>query len=431
MVIPKLKRVMTEAFFYYLWRYQLFQTPLLSTDGEEINIIKPGILNTDSGPDFFNAKIQIGDTTWVGNVEIHVRSSDWNRHQHQKDPAYNNTILHVVFECDKMVRTQDEQILKCLELKGKFDAHSLEKYEYLLHNKNWIPCAQQLEDIDNFEWKNWLERLAIERLENKSASVSEILESTLMDWEMAFFISTSGYFGQKINQLPFQILARSVHPNILAKHKDQLFQIEAILFGQAGLLEEGNENKYHQKLKQEYEFLSKKYKMVPMPKHLWKYMRLRPAAFPDIRIAQLAHLMSRSDFLFSKILETKELKQLHQLFESHASEFWNTHYRFDVASPSRIKKLGAASRMGLMINAMIPFLFVYGRNKGESKYEDRALQFLSEISAEKNQITKKFTTHGKKPNNALESQAMIELKTHYCDFKKCLDCKVGLSILKK
>ncbi|NPD44747.1 MULTISPECIES: DUF2851 family protein [unclassified Lentimicrobium] len=421
---------MTEAFFYYLWRYQLFHTPLFTTDGEDINIIKPGILNTDSGPDFFNAKIHIGETTWVGNVEIHVRSSDWNRHQHQKDPAYNNTILHVVYECDKIVKTQDEQQLKCLELKGKFDSYSLEKYEYLLHNKNWIPCAQQLEGINDFEWSNWLERLAIERLENKSASVSELLESALMDWEMAFFISISGYFGQKINQLPFQILARSTQPNILAKHKDQLFQIEALLFGQAGLLEEVKEGEYHQKLKQEYAFLSKKYKLVPMPKHLWKYMRLRPAAFPDIRIAQLAFLMSRSDFLFSKILETSELKQLHQLFESHASAFWDTHYRFDVPSSSRIKKLGAASRMGLMINAVIPFLFVYGRNKGESKYEDRAIGFLSEIIAEKNQITKKFAELGKKPKNALESQAMIQLKTHYCDFKKCLDCKVGMLILK-
>jgi len=422
---------MTEAFFYYLWRYQLFQTPLFSTDGEAINIIKPGTLNTDSGPDFFNAKIQIGKTIWVGNVEIHVLSSDWNRHQHQLDPAYNNTILHVVFDCDKMVETQDEQILKCLELKGKFDTHSLEKYEYLLHNKNWIPCAQQLEDIEHFEWSNWMERLAIERLENKSDSVLEILESTLMDWEMAFFISISGYFGQKINQLPFQILARSTHPNILAKHKDQLFQIEALLFGQAGLLEEMNKGDYHKKLKQEYTFLSKKYKMVPMPKHLWKYMRLRPAAFPDIRIAQLSYLMSRSDFLFSKVLETTELHQLHQLFESHASKFWDTHYRFNVKSSSRVKKLGAASRMGLIINAVIPFLFVYGRNKGESKYEDRALMFLSEIIAEKNQIIKKFNEHGKKAQNALESQAMIELKTHYCDFKKCLNCKIGLSILKK
>lgn len=422
---------MTEVFFYYLWKYQLFQTPLFTTEGEEILILKPGLLNTDSGPDFFNARIQIGSTLWVGNVEIHVRSSDWNRHHHESDAAYNNTILHVVFECDKMVKTQDQQILKCLELKGKFDPNSLQKYEYLLHNKNWIPCANQIGEIDGFEWSNWLERLAIERLENKSASVTEILQSTLMDWEMAFFISISGYFGQKINQLPFQILARSVHPNILAKHKDQLFQIEALLFGQAGLLEEAKDEEYHQKLKQEYEFLSKKYKLVPMPKHLWKYMRLRPAAFPDIRIAQLAHLMSRSDFLFSKILETKELKKLHQLFESHASEFWDTHYRFDVKSSSRIKKLGAASRMGLMINAVIPFLFVYGKNKDESKYEDRALEFLSEITAEKNQITKKFTEHGKKPKSALESQAMIELKTHYCDFKKCLDCKVGLSILNK
>lgn len=422
---------MTEAFLYYLWKYQLFHSPLYTTDGEEIMIIKPGQLNTDSGPDFFNAKIKIGNTLWVGNVEIHVRSSDWNKHQHQLDPSYNNTILHVVFECDIPAITQDQQQLKCLELKAKFNCQSLEKYEYLIHNKNWIPCANHLEEISEFDWKNWLERLAIERLENKSDFVNSLLDSTTKDWEMAFFICISGYFGQKINQLPFQILARTLSPNILAKHKDQLLQIEALLFGQAGLLEEPKEEKYPQGLKREYEFLSKKYQLIPMPNHLWKYMRLRPAAFPDIRIAQLAHLLSKTDFMFSRILETEELKQVDLLFQSHASTYWDSHYRFEVTSPSRIKNLGKASSLGLIINAVIPFLFVYGQQKGESKYEDRALRFLSEIAAEKNHITKEFSILGKKAQNALESQALIELKQHYCDFKKCLDCKVGMIILRK
>lgn len=422
---------MTEAFLYYLWKYQIFQTPLKTINGEELIILKPGQINTDSGPDFFNSKIRIGETTWVGNVEIHIKASDWDKHQHQFDAAYNNTILHVVFECDKMVKTQDDQTLKCLELKGKFDVNSLLKYEYLLHNKNWIPCASQIAEVNSFEWRNWLERLAIERLEKKSEFVNELLDSTKNDWEMAFFISISGYFGQKINQLPFQILARSVHPHILAKHKDQLFQIESLLFGQAGLLEEDHEEDYYQKLKKEYEFLSKKYKLFPMPKHLWKYMRLRPAAFPDIRIAQLSFLMSQTDFMFSKILETTELKQLDLLFQSHASEFWDTHYRFHVNSSPKIKILGKSSRLGLMINAVIPFLFVYGRNKGESKYEERAIRFLTEIAAEKNTITKNFTELGQRPFNAMESQAMIELKLNYCDYKKCLNCKIGMMILKK
>lgn len=420
---------MTEAFLYYLWRYQLFNTPLFSTDGIAITVLSPGSINTDSGPDFFNSKIKIDDTIWGGNIEIHIRSSDWNRHQHQVDAAYNNTILHVVFECDQLVRTQDDQELKCLELKGKFSSRSLQRYVYLLHNKNWIPCAHQLEDIGDFEWRNWLERLAIERLENKSQFVEDLLESTTNDWEKAFFICISGYFGQKINQLPFQILARSLSPSIIAKHKDQLFQIEALMYGQAGLLEADSEESYHRELKQEYEFLAQKYKLFPMPPHLWKYMRLRPAAFPDIRIAQLAHLMSKTNFIFSKILEISELKQLEKLFSSQASEFWNEHYRFGVSSPSRIKKMGVSSRHTLFINAVIPFLFVYGRRKGDVKYEDRALAFLSQIKAEQNQITKNFEKIGKKANNALESQAQIELKQHYCTFKKCLDCKVGMMIM--
>lgn len=420
---------MTEAFLYYLWRYQLFTAPLFTKDGLKITVLNPGSINTDSGPDFFNAKIKIGDTIWVGNVEIHIRSSDWDRHRHQFDAAYNNTILHVVFDADEEVMTQDGQLLKCLELKNKFNYNSLQQYEYLLHNKNWIPCAHQMEDIADFEWKNWLERLAIERLENKSAFVEELLESTTNNWESAFFICISGYFGQKINQLPFQILARTLDPKIIAKHKDQLFQIEALLFGQAGLLENELEEAYHQNLRQEYTFLAKKYKLFPMPVHLWKYMRLRPAAFPDIRIAQLAQLMSKTDFLFSKILEIEDLKQLVQLFHSQASAFWNEHYRFGVSSPIRIKKMGVSSIYVLLINAVIPFLFVYGRRKGESKYEDRALKFLSEIKAEKNQITRNFSILGKKAGNALESQAQIELKQHYCEFKKCLDCKIGMMIL--
>lgn len=420
---------MTEAFLYYLWRYQLFNTPLFSTDGLEITVIHPGILNSDSGPDFFNSKVKIGDTLWVGNIEIHIRSSDWNRHQHQSNPAYNNTILHVVFECDELALTQDKQELKCLELKRKFSSRSLQKYEYLLHNKNWIPCAHHLEDIPDFEWTNWLERLSIERLENKSSFVEDLLNSTTNDWEKAFFICISGYFGQKINQLPFQILARSLKPTYIAKHKDQIFQLEALLFGQAGLLETNLSESYHSSLKKEYSFLVKKYKLFPMPAHLWKYMRLRPAAFPDIRIAQLAHLLSKTEFLFSKILEIESLQQLEKLFHTQASEFWNEHYRFAVSSPPKIKKMGNSSLYILFINAVVPFLFVYGKRKGESKYEERALNFLSQIKAEQNQITKNFSNLGKKALNALQSQAQIELKQHYCDFKKCLDCKIGMMIM--
>lgn len=421
---------MTEAFLSYLWQYQLFNAPLLSTQGEEISIQKPGYLNTDSGPDFFNSYIKIGSTLWVGNVEIHIRSSDWYLHRHEKDPAYNNTILHVVFEHDKEVETEDGSILSCLELKGKFDSNSLHKYEYLLHNKNWIPCANQLQDISVFEWKNWMENQAIERLEKKSAFVEELLESTQNNWEKAFFISLSGYFGQKINKLPFQILARSIEPNILSRHKDQIHQLEAIFFGQAGLLEEDKEGPYHQNLKREYNFLRKKYKLVAMPKHLWKYMRLRPAAFPDIRLAQLAELHHKNNFLFSRLLEAQNLAELENLLQVKASSYWDSHYRFSVDSPKRVKKLGKTTQMGIIINTFVPFLFVYGRKKGEPKYEDLALSLLNEIKPERNKITRNFADLGKKAATALESQAMIELYQNYCNYKKCLSCRVGAFILR-
>lgn len=421
---------MTEAFLSYLWQYQLFNAPLISLHGEDISIQKPGHLNTDSGPDFFNARIKIGSTLWVGNVEIHIRSSDWYLHQHEEDPAYNNTILHVVFEHDREVKTEDGSLLSCLELKGKFDTNSLYKYEYLLHNKNWIPCSKQIHEISDFDWKNWMERLAVERLEKKSEFVDELLSSTQNNWEKAFFVSLAGYFGQKINKLPFQILARSIEPNILSKHKDQIHQLEALFFGQAGLLEEDTEEPYHQNLKREYNFLRKKYKLVAMPKHLWKYMRLRPAAFPDIRIAQLAELHYQNEFLFSRVLEANSLTDLQSLLEVSASSYWDSHYRFKVDSPKKVKKLGKTTQMGIVINTFIPFLFVYGRRKGEPKYEDLSLTLLGEIKPEQNKITRNFTDLGKKAATALESQAMIELYQNYCNYKKCLSCRVGAVILK-
>ncbi len=421
---------MTEVFLYYIWKYQLFTTALYTTEGEEISIIKTGLQNTDSGPDFFNARIKIADTVWAGNVEMHIKSSDWKRHHHQKDAAYNNSILHVVFICDSNEYTKDRQKLKCLELKDKIDIRLLKKYDYFLQNKNWIACSSNLEEISDFNWKNWLERLMVERLEKKSAFAEEQLQQNKNHWEKAFFISIAGYFGQKINKLPFQILARSIDLNIIAKHKDQLFQIEALLFGQAGMLEKNLSHPYHQDLAKEYHFLSKKYQLTPMPYHLWKYMRLRPAAFPDIRIAQLAQLLNKTDFLFSKILNFKDIKQLDLLFQVEASSFWDMHYRFDVSSKKRIKKLGESSRRGLIINAIIPFLFVYGKHQANEEYIEHALDLLSQLKAENNYITKGFAQLQKPAKNALESQAQIQLKQYYCQAKKCLDCQVGNLLLK-
>lgn len=421
---------MTEAFLYYLWKYQLFNSELIGTKGEKISIIKVGQENTDSGPDFFNARINIDKEVWAGNVEMHIKSSDWNKHKHEQDAAYNNTILHVVLINDDNVFTQNGQELVCLELNGKFNANSLQKYEYLLHNENWIPCENLINELPEFQWKNWLERIVIERLEAKSEFVKELLKNTQNNWEKAFFISLTGYFGQKINKLPFQILARSIDLIILAKHKDQLFQIEAILFGQAGMFESEIHSDYQKNLAKEYEFLKAKYKLVPMPYYLWKYMRLRPAAFPDVRIAQLAQLIYKSEFLFSSIINFSNLNQLDELFSVQASSFWDTHYRFSTPSAKRVKKLGKTSRTGMIINSIIPFLFVYGKMNGEQKYCDKAFELLSQLPAEQNYISKKFNKLGKAPKNALESQAIIQLKQQHCDLKKCLDCAVGLHLLR-
>ena len=422
--------MMTEAFLYYLWKYQLFNQSLFGTKGEAIHVVKTGSENTDSGPDFFNAKLRIDKNTWAGNVEMHKRASDWNKHNHQTDSAYNNTILHVVYECDRKVFTEDGRELVCLELKGKFGFNLLRKYDYLLHNRNWIPCEKSIADMPEFEWRNWLERIMFDRLESKSAFVEELLANTKNDWEKAFFISIAGYFGQKINKLPFQILARSVDLHMMGQHRDQLFQLEAMLFGQAGMLDEIEGSDYQDRLKKEYDFLKKKYSLLSMPYSLWKYMRLRPAAFPDIRIAELAQLIYKTDFLFSKVLELKKIEDIELLFVSQASDFWDTHYRFNVISPQRIKRLGKATRNGIIINAVIPFLFVYGKKTAQEEYTDRALGLLMQLKAEKNHITKRFSQMKKQAKNALESQAQIQLKQKFCDYKKCLSCAVGLWMLR-
>jgi hypothetical protein len=420
---------MKEEFLQFIWEHHLFTSDQLQTvDGRPLQILSTGRPNFDSGPDFFNARIKIGETTWAGNIEIHQKSSHWMLHKHDEDEAYSNVILHVVEHFDKPVIV-NQQELPTLEL--KYRPEILESFEQLLKSKKWIACEEKLPNVDAFILRFWYSSLMIERLQSKTEAILEILQQNTNNWNETFYQLLARNFGMKINSLPFELLARSLPLQILAKHKNSLFQIEALLFGSSGLLNEvllGDD--YFLSLRNEYSFLYKKYNLSGVDAHLWKFMRLRPVNFPTIRIAQLASLIHQSSALFSRILEIEDLEELRELFNITASEYWNTHYQFNKTSrENKPKHIGDSFFQNLVINTISPLLFVYGDQHLSQAMKDRALNFLEKLSPESNQITDKWAELGIDSRSAFESQALIHLKKQYCENKKCLHCQIGAKII--
>lgn len=421
---------MKEEFLHYIWKYQLFSnSELKTTNSKAVEIINPGMHNHDAGPDFFNAKIKIDKTIWAGNVEIHVNSSDWYKHNHQNDGAYNNVVLQVVYTHDKDVKRSNGEIIPTVEL--RFDKKLLENYESLIRKETWIPCEQDLKKVDSFTIQNWIDKLGVERLEDKSESIHQLLAQTNNSWEEAFYIQLARNFGFKLNADPFEQLTKSLPLSYLAKHKDNLFQIESLLFGQAGFLDENAGDEYFQKLKQEYQYLKKKFKLKGIEKHLWKFLRSRPGNFATIRIAQFAKLIHGSSALFSKVLQTENAKDFYKLFQVKPSDYWEYHYQFNKESVKKSKAMGKSAIDVLLINTVIPFLFVYGKAKGLTDLQDRAIEFLEAIKPEKNSIITKWSNLGIKARSAFETQALIQLKNKYCNHKKCLNCQIGNSLIRK
>lgn len=421
---------MTEDFLQFVWEQRLFETHNPeTTDGERVEVVDPGIRNTDSGPDFFNAKVRIAETLWVGNIEIHRNSSDWFRHNHQDDTAYDNVILHVVDYFDKPVHRKDNSKIPVMEL--KYPAQLLENYQQLLAARTWIPCQTRFHAIDPFVLKIGFNRLMIERLQDKTSEIMEQLERNQNNWNETFFQFLARNFGFKTNALPFELLAKSLPVSILGKHKNNLLQIEALLFGQSGLLnEELIGDDYFLKLRDEYGFLYKKYGLKQVPGHLWKFLRLRPVNFPTVRIAQLAALIHQSSGLFSVILETDRLSNLQKLFDVCASAYWDHHYKFNYKSKKAPKRLGESAVNNLIVNTVVPFLFVYGEQNNKHFLKDRALEWLDQLPAETNSIISKWEGLGVQPQSAFETQALLQLKNRYCAEKRCLKCHVGNKIIR-
>ncbi|MBI4945511.1 MAG: DUF2851 family protein [Bacteroidetes bacterium] len=438
---------MQEEFLHYLWKFRLFDTRDLKTtvEGEPIEILKCGEPNSDSGPDFFNAKIKIGKTIWAGNVEIHVRASDWEMHKHQQDKAYDNVILHVVYQADKELRRKNGERIPTLELNERIPNNIYQKYLSFKSSRDWIPCGKQIKDIDSFTLNHWLDRLLVERLERKSIPILESLKQNKNNREETFYRHLARNFGLKINAEPFELLAKSLPVSVLGKHKNSLLQIEALLFGVAGMLHpsltlpkgEGTHDEYFLQLKKEYEFLKNKFKLKPIDSHLWKFMRLHPPNFPTVRISQFANLIYKSSHLFSKIIETKNIKAIRDLLSCETSEYWKTHYRFDKQTPlsfrrgvgGEVKRFGDDAISNIIINTIAPFVFIYGKEKGAENYVEHALELLEKTLPEKNAIISKWKELGINAKNAYETQALLQLKNEYCSKKRCLKCSVGARLL--
>lgn len=421
---------MTEDFLYYQWKYKLIDPNQRLTSGETIVIIDPGQRNENSGPDFFNARIRIGDTLWAGNVEIHVLSSDWMNHGHQHDKAFDNVILHVVYRHDREIRNKNRFPIPTLELEGKISTELFAVYQQLMINRSWIPCAHLLPYASLLAVHGWLDRLIVERQERKVAEIRQSLVFTGNDWNESFYQLLGKNFGFRVNAVAFHLLVKSLPLSIINRHKGDHFQIEALLFGQAGMLKQGYRSQYYLKLKREYEFLSAKYSLSPMDGHVWKFMRMRPSNFPTLRISQFAALLSGSSFLFSTILEVESFNELQKLFKVKASQFWDTHYTFKTRSPVRGKMLGTAAVQLILINTMIPFLYLYGKDKNKEELCQRALRFLEQIPGERNSISRKWEELNMPVRSAYHTQALLELKERYCQRKRCLECVIGNSILK-
>jgi hypothetical protein len=425
--------LLTEDFLHYVWKFRLFERAgLKTTSGEELEVFSAGIHNSDSGPDFYNARVRIGDTTWAGNVELHLKASDWQKHDHTTDNAYDNIILHVVYRNDEpLVLTTGRQV-PTLELHDRISPDLYNRYHQLVFGQQqFIPCEGSIHVVDEYTMHNWLTRVLVERLEKRAADVVKSLQSNHGDWEETFYQLLAANFGFKTNALPFELLAKSLPQQILAKHKNDPLQIEALIFGQAGFLNEDFSDDYPRKLKAEYTFLQKKFNLIPIEKHLWKFLRMRPLNFPTVRLAQFAALIVKSNHLFSKILDIKDVSGFRNLFtDIRVNNYWDDHYRFDVPSKPSSKSLGQSSVDVLLLNTFSVILFAYGHHLKQEYYAGRSLKLLESLPAEDNHIISGFKVLKIKAGTAFESQALIELKNNYCNHKKCLHCGVGNKILK-
>ena len=421
---------MKENLLHFIWKLKLFaSTELVGVNGENITVVWSGNQNINSGPDFENAKILIDNQLWYGNVEIHVKSSHWYNHNHQTDERYNSVILHVVWEHDVPVFRNNNIEITTLELKNFISLNLLESYANLFHKKtNWINCETQIYLTDEFVFSHWIERLYFERLEFKALAIDQILKKTENNWEATLFVMMAQSFGLKVNGEAFYNFALSLNFDVVRKVSHNLEQLEALFFGQAGLLNESIESNYYVNLQNEYIFLRLKHKLNPISSCQVQFFRLRPQNFPTIRLSQLAVLYHKLPNLFAHLMGFKQIDQFYNLLNITASDFWKTHYTFNKVTASSSKRLTKSFIDLLLINTIIPLKFVYLKYTGNQNFSVLP-DMLTELKPEKNSIISNFGAIKIKSENALKTQALLQLKNEYCNKKRCLECEIGKNIL--
>ena len=429
-----------EQLLHYTWKHKLYPLKELTTsDGQRVEIVDPGLHNRNAGPDFFNAKIRIGSTMWVGNVEIHDKSSDWYQHGHDKDSRYDNVVLHVAAELDTEVMKSNGEYVPQLQLSVPDDV--LTHYDELQKTDEYPPCYKVIPDLSALIIHSWMAALQTERLEQKTDAIRKRAELCNGSWEDAYFVTLARNYGFGINGEVFEQWAYNIPLNAVAHHRDDLFQIEAIFMGQAGLLELDSIPEYYQKdalndgyfakLRNEYQYLAHKFSMKPIDFKLWRFLRLRPQNFPHIRISQLANLYYQQKAGLSQLIECETLDELKNVLKSQVTPYWETHYTFGSTSPKNEKHLSYGSINLLMINTAIPMLFAYGRHTTKEVLCDKAFDFLEQLKAENNHIIRMWQQVGLPVKTAGDSQALIQLKKEYCDKKECLRCRFGYEYLRR
>ncbi|WP_118973314.1 DUF2851 family protein [Taibaiella koreensis] len=421
---------MNEIILQYLWRNVLFNPAGLRTNEREpVIVLHPGTQNHNAGPDFTEAKIKIGKTVWVGNVELHVRTSDWHKHRHATNPSYQNIILHVVYEDDEPLAGTS---FPTLELKHHLDQAILDRYQRLMNLTHTIPCAGQLRHIPDILWVTWMDRLLAERWERRLDDWQSLWTQSGSDWRTLLYYRLAANFGFHVNREAFLDLALSLPLKILSRHRNNLLQTEALLFGQAGLLGGAGADEYMETLEQEYHFLRRKYQLVPLSGHRWKFMRLRPSNFPTLRIAQFAMLVHKSLDLFARMMEIKDTESILPLLEVQASAYWDNHYRFrEQTRESQVKHLGREAASNIIINTVAPMQHLYAHLQGKDSLHEDSLNLLQSLKPEHNAITREWRSLGVIADNAAQSQALIQLFNHYCTPRNCLSCSIGNRLVRK
>jgi len=421
---------MKEDFLHYLWKFKKFDTSNLTTsNGEKLTIENSGSYLQLEGPDFFNSQITIENQKWAGNVEIHLRSSDWYAHHHEQDSNYDSVILHVVWEHDVEIYRKNNTEIPVLILKELVSKETLNNYHSLVSPKSWIYCEKQIEFINSFIMLNWQERLFFERLERKSNPIFDLAESTLQDWDAILFCQLAKNFGLNTNGEFFYDMANSIPFSIVRKEGNDLFNLESLLFGIAGLLEINKEDHYYKKLKTNFDYLVYKYQLQSNSFTPLQFFKHRPDNFPTIRISQLANLYYCQQQLFAKIIKADNAAVIYEIFDKSVSEYWETHYQFDKISPKKKKALSKSFIDLLIINTIIPIQFAYAKSQGK-EISEQLIALLNQVQPETNAIIDKFSSFGLKAQNAFETQALLQLKNEYCNKSRCLECAIGMELLK-